>query len=115
MAVLHMCFELTKHGNSVMGILRELSRALRKDLALLKACLPSLALLAQASPQHAADAIVDEMLSLCTGLDSLPPSLTGSHRQACLIDATPPMDCEPSRLRLICSILEHAIWIAVFY
>ncbi len=78
MAVLHVCFELTQHGNSILGILPDLSRALRKDRALLQACLPSLALLAQVSPQHAADVIMDDMLSLCTGLDSLPPSLRGS-------------------------------------
>ncbi|CAL5220764.1 g2828 [Coccomyxa viridis] len=77
MAVLHVCFELTQHGNSILGILPDLSRALRKDRALLQACLPSLALLAQVSPQHAADVIMDDMLSLCTGLDSLPPSLRG--------------------------------------
>ena len=66
MAVLHMCFALTQHGNSILGILLDLSRALRKDKALLQACLPSLALLAQVSPQYAAEGIVDEMLSLCS-------------------------------------------------
>ena len=79
MSVLHMSFELTEHGNSIMGILLELTRALQKDTALLQACLPSLAVLAQVSPQHAADAIMDEMLGLCTGLDSLPLSLIGSN------------------------------------
>ena len=80
--VLHMCFELTQHGDSIAGILPGLSAALQKDVGLLQACLPSMALLAQLSPQHAADAVMDHMLALCSRLQSLPASLRGSSSHA---------------------------------
>ena len=73
-----MCFELTQHGDSIAGIIPGLSAALQKDVGLLHACLPSMALLAQLSPQHAADDVMDHILSLCSRLESLPPSLRGS-------------------------------------
>ena len=111
--MLHLCFELTQRGNSIMGILPGLSAGLRKDRDLLRACLPSMALLAQLSPQHAADAIMDHMLSLCSGLDGLPTSLKGS---TCQITQTSdmimsmhslpvqPLDITWGRARLLCCV-----------
>lgn len=75
--VLHMCFELTQHDNSIAGILPGLAAILQKHKGLLHACLPSLALLAQLSPQSTADAIMDDMLPLCSELGSAPCLLRG--------------------------------------
>ena len=75
--VLHMCFELTQHGNSIAGILPGLAAILQKNKCLLSACLPSIALLAQLSPQSTADAIMDCMLRLCSELDGVPCLLRG--------------------------------------
>lgn len=89
---LHMCFELTQHGESLARILPDLSAALQQDTALLHAGLPSMALLAQLSTQHAADAIMGHMLKMCIRLDSLPPAVRGS-----------PAKCHSSSIFLLCS------------
>ena len=75
--VLHICFELTQHSNSIAGILPGLAAILQENKGLLSACLPSMALLAQLSPQSTADDIMDQMLRLCSGLDSMPCLLRG--------------------------------------
>jgi len=72
-----MCFELTQHSNSIAGILPGLAAILQENKGLLSACLPSMALLAQLSPQSTADDIMDQMLRLCSGLDSMPCLLRG--------------------------------------
>lgn len=75
--VLHLCFELTQHGDSIAAILPGLSAALQQEPALCAPLLPSLALLAQLSPQSTADDIMAEMLSLCSSLPSIPSSVRG--------------------------------------
>ena len=75
--VLHLCFELTQHGDSIAAILPGLSAALQQDPALCAPLLPSLALLAQLSPQSTADDIMAHILSLCSSLPSIPSSVRG--------------------------------------
>ena len=75
--VLHLCFELTQHGDSIAAILPGLSAALQQEPALCAPLLPSLALLAQLSPQSTADDIMAEMLSLCSSLPSIRSSVRG--------------------------------------
>lgn len=77
-ASLHLCFELTRHGDSIIGIQPGLASVLQTDVAMLHACLPSMALLAQISPRNTADAIMDHILGLCSSLDSLSPGVKGS-------------------------------------
>ena len=77
-ASLHLCFELTRHGDSIVGILPGLASVLQQDVALLHACLPSMALLAHLSPRSTADAIMDHILGLCSSVDSLSSGVTGN-------------------------------------
>ena len=61
-----------------MGILPGLASVLQEDVALLYACLPSMALLAQTSPRSTADAIMDHILGLCSSSDSISPGVRGT-------------------------------------
>lgn len=76
---LHLCFELAHHGESTVSILPGLVAALREDGALLQACLPSLALLAQLCPQSTANTLMVDMLSLCSCSGTVPYSLRGAR------------------------------------
>lgn len=77
-ASLHLCFELTRHGDSIVGILPGLASVLQRDVGLLHACLPSMALLAHLSPRNTADAIMGRVLGLCSSLDSISPGVRGT-------------------------------------
>ena len=76
-ASLHLSFELTRHGDSIIGILPGLASVLQTDVALLHACLPSMALLAQISSRNTADGLMDHVLGLCSTSNSLSPGVRG--------------------------------------
>ena len=84
-ASLHLCFELTRHGDSIVGILPGLASVLQRDVGLLHACLPSMALLAHLSPRNTADAIMGHVLGLCSSLNSISPGVRGTlpHLNCC--------------------------------